>query len=303
VKTDTIFYRLFQSFPSIFFELINQPPEAANAYQFSSVEVKQLSFRIDGVFLPASNTPSLPIYFVEVQFQPDSKFYSRFFTEIFLYLDKTQLRNNWRGVVVYPSRSIDTGETERYIELLNPQRVRRIYLDDLGSTPQSSIGIGTVQLIVEPEETAGAKARALIDQARLEITDEAAKGELIQLIERIIVYKFPQESQEEIEQMLGLGELKQTRFYQEVFQEGIQEGERRGKLKAVPSMLTLGLSVEQIAQGLDLDAEQVRQAAVSHLLASEMSTEQVAEALGLEVEAVREIEASIPQSEETTEEE
>jgi predicted transposase YdaD len=68
-------------------------------------------------------------------------------------------------------------------------------------------------------------------------------------------------------------------------------------------MLTLGLSVEQIAQGLDLDAEQVRQAAVSHLLASEMSTEQVAEALGLEVEAVREIEASIAQTEETTEQE
>ncbi|HEY9711431.1 MAG TPA: DUF2887 domain-containing protein [Oculatellaceae cyanobacterium] len=87
MKTDTIFYRLFQSFPSIFFELINQPPEAANTYQFSSVEVKQLSFRIDGVFLPSSDTPSLPIYFVEVQFQPDSKFYSRLFTEIFLYLD------------------------------------------------------------------------------------------------------------------------------------------------------------------------------------------------------------------------
>jgi predicted transposase/invertase (TIGR01784 family) len=302
VKTDTIFYRLFQSFPSIFFELINQPPEAANAYQFSSVEVKQLSFRIDGVFLPASNTPSLSIYFVEVQFQPDSKFYSRFFTEIFLYLDKTKLRNNWRGVVVYPTRSIDTGETERYIELLNPQRVRRIYLDELGTTPQPSIGIGTVQLVVEPEETAGTKARALIDQARLEIADEAAQRELIQLIERIVVYKFPQKSPEEIEQMLGLGELKQTRFYQEVFQEGIEEGERRGKLKAVPPMLALGLSLEQIADGLGLDVEQVRQAAVSHLLASDMSVEQVAERLGLEVEAVRHIEASNAQSDEPTEE-
>jgi predicted transposase/invertase (TIGR01784 family) len=302
VKTDTIFYRLFQSFPSIFFELINQPPESANAYQFSSVEVKQLSFRIDGVFLPSSNTPSLPIYFVEVQFQPDPKFYSRFFTEIFLYLDKTQLRNNWRGVVVYPTRSIDTGETERYIELLNPQRVRRIYLDELSSNPQPSIGIGTIQLVVEPEETAGTKARALIDQARLEIADETAKRELIQLIERIIVYKFPQKSPEEIERMLGLGELKQTRFYQEVFQEGIEEGERRGKLKAVPPMLALGLSLEHIAEALGLDVELVRQTAVSHLLASEMSVEQVAEALGLEVEIVRQIESSNAQSDKPLEE-
>ncbi len=85
VKTDTIFYRLFQSFPNIFFELINLPPETANIYEFSSVEVKQLAFRIDGVFLPKSNTVSSPIYFVEVQFQTDKKFYSRLFAEIFLY--------------------------------------------------------------------------------------------------------------------------------------------------------------------------------------------------------------------------
>jgi predicted transposase/invertase (TIGR01784 family) len=294
VKTDTIFYRLFQSFPSIFFELINQPPESANAYQFSSVEVKQLSFRIDGVFLPSSNTPSLPIYFVEVQFQPDSKFYSRFFTEIFLYLDKSPLRNNWRGVVVYPTRSIDTGETERYIELLNSQTVRRIYLDELGTTPQPSIGIGTVQLVVAPEETAGRTARALIDQARLEIADEATQQELIQLIERIISYKFPQKSREEIAQMLGLSDFRQTRVYQETAQEA--------KLETVPFMLTLGASVEQIAEGIGLDVELVRQTAVSHLLASEMSVEQVAEALGLEVELVRQIEASNTQTDEPIEE-
>ncbi len=122
MKTVTIFYHLFQNFPAIFFELINQSPETANYYQFSSVEVKQLAFRIDGVFLPHNNLSSFPpIYFVEVQFQADKKFYSRLFTEIFIYLDKTELRNNWRGVVVYPNRSTDIGETERYLELLTSQ--------------------------------------------------------------------------------------------------------------------------------------------------------------------------------------
>ena len=265
MKTDTIFYRLFQSFPSIFFELINQPPEEANAYQFSSVEVKQLAFRIDGVFLPVSNAPSLPIYFVEVQFQPDKKFYSRFFTEIFLYLDKTELTNNWRGAVVYPTRSVDTGQTERYIELLTSQRVRRIYLDELGSTPEPSIGIETLKLVIEPDESAGTKARELIDQAREKIADEVAKRELLQLIETIIVYKFPQKSREEIEQMLGLSELKQTRVYQEALEEGKLEGKLEGrlegKLESVPRLLALGLSVEQIAEALGLDVERVRQAA------------------------------------------
>jgi len=55
MKTDTIFYQLFQSFPSIFFELIQLPISEANNYRFDSVEVKQLSFRLDGVFLPQNN--------------------------------------------------------------------------------------------------------------------------------------------------------------------------------------------------------------------------------------------------------
>ncbi|GBF79157.1 hypothetical protein AsFPU1_0549 [Aphanothece sacrum FPU1] len=111
---------MFQTFPQTFVELINYPPETANLYQFSSVEVKQLAFRIDGVFLP--NALSQPIYFLEVQFQSDVNFYSRFFSEIFLYLSKSELRNNWYGVIIYPHRGVDTGETSRYEELLNSGR-------------------------------------------------------------------------------------------------------------------------------------------------------------------------------------
>ena len=148
VKTDTIFYELFQSFPKIFFELINLPPEVANNYDFSSVEVKQLAFRIDAVFLP-NNDPKTPIYFVEVQFQEDKEFYSRFFGEIFLYLHKTELNNNWIGIVFYPTRSIDVGETERYSELLLSGRVRRIYLDELEETTPPSIAVETVKLVIQ----------------------------------------------------------------------------------------------------------------------------------------------------------
>jgi predicted transposase/invertase (TIGR01784 family) len=256
LKTDTIFYRLFQSFPSIFFELLEQPPESANAYQFSSVEVKQLSFRIDGVFLPLENAPETPIYFAEVQFQPDKTFYSRFFAEIFLYLDKTELTNDWLGVVIYPTRNTEATDTRQYRELLNSGRVRRIYLDELGSTGQS-IGIETVKLVVEPEETAANKARQLIEQARQEVSDEAHKRELLQLIETIIIYKFTQKSREEIQAMLGLGDIRQTRVYQEA----LEEGEIRGKLKTVPYMLSLGATVDQIAEVLNLSVEEVRQAA------------------------------------------
>ncbi len=38
MKTDSIFYQLFQTFPRCFFDLLNLPAETVNDYQFSSKE-------------------------------------------------------------------------------------------------------------------------------------------------------------------------------------------------------------------------------------------------------------------------
>jgi predicted transposase YdaD len=53
--------------------------------------------------------------------------------------------------------------------------------------------------------------------------------------------------------MLGLGDLRQTRVYQEALEEGM--------LKTVPLMLKLGATVEQIAEALSLNIDDVRKAA------------------------------------------
>ena len=49
---------------------------------------------------------------------------------------------------------------------------------------------------------------------------------IVNLVETILVYKLPTLSREGIRSMLGLTDtdLKQTRFYQDVFTEGRQEG-------------------------------------------------------------------------------
>jgi predicted transposase/invertase (TIGR01784 family) len=72
-----------------------------------------------------------------------------------------------------------------------------------------------------------------------------------------MVYKFPQKSRQELEAMLGLGDLKQTKVYQEAE----KEGERKAKIESVPRLLQMGLSLEQIAQGLNLPIEEAKQAA------------------------------------------
>ncbi|MEH1859129.1 MAG: Rpn family recombination-promoting nuclease/putative transposase [Nostoc sp.] len=189
MKTDSIFYRLFQEFPSIFFELIGNPPETANTYQFASVEIKQTAFRIDGVFLPIQDEES-PIYFVEVQFQPDTEIYLRLVSEISLYLRQNRRKNPWRGVVIYPSRDIDIGEKEDFIEFFHSQRISRIYLDELGSAASLPIGIATIKLVIEDEDTAINSAKELINRTQQAVNLQLPQKQLLELIETILVYKF-----------------------------------------------------------------------------------------------------------------
>jgi predicted transposase/invertase (TIGR01784 family) len=254
MKTDTIFYRLFQTFPGLLFELIDFPSELANFYRFSSVEVKQLSFRIDGVFLPERE--DLPIYFTEVQFQNDPEFYARFFAEIFLYLKQTRLKNNWRGVVIYPNRRVERENIERYRELLQETRVQRIYLEELAESPPDSLGLATLELVSLPEAQVLNRGRELIVRVR-ETGVENRQQELLELIETILIYKLPRITRKEIEAMFSLSELRQTRVFQEALEEGRQEGEIIGKLASVPLLLRAGVNPQEIAASLGLSLEQV----------------------------------------------
>jgi predicted transposase/invertase (TIGR01784 family) len=107
-------------------------------------------------------------------------------------------------------------------------------------------------------------SRKCCNRTKQAVNLQLPQKQLLELIETILVYKLPNISREEIEAMFGLSELKQTRVYQEAKQEGKEEGKQEGrfeaKLEAVPKLLTLGLSVEQISQALDLNVAQVQQA-------------------------------------------
>jgi predicted transposase YdaD len=59
MKRDTIFYRIFQQSPGLLFDLLPSRPPNAHDYTFTSIEVKETSFRIDGVLIPP--TPDGPL--------------------------------------------------------------------------------------------------------------------------------------------------------------------------------------------------------------------------------------------------
>jgi predicted transposase/invertase (TIGR01784 family) len=84
------------------------------------------------------------------------------------------------------------------------------------------------------------------------------RKKIIDLIETIVLYKFPQMSRGELAAMFSINDLRQTRFYQEVLQEGREEGWKEGKLAEIPVLRELGLTDEKIAEILGLALELVQ---------------------------------------------
>jgi predicted transposase/invertase (TIGR01784 family) len=111
-------------------------------------------------------------------------------------------------------------------------------------------------LIIAPTARAIEQGKQLIPRIRQELPKVKQQQELLELIETILVYKLPQVSRKEIEAMFSLSDLKQTKVYQEA----LEEGKLAAKLASIPRLLALGLNFEQIAQALELEIEQVRQA-------------------------------------------
>jgi predicted transposase/invertase (TIGR01784 family) len=222
LKTDSIFYRIFQSRPSILFELLGQSPELAQGYSFESVEIKQVAFRLDGVLLPALDAPDQTVWFIETQMQDDTEFYHRFFAQIHLFLKLHPKTYDWQSIVIFPSRNIEPKNLRLHRTLINSDQVHRVYLEDFSDTPTESLGIGMMQLIVSDTVDAIAKAKALLVKTQPLSKTDAKLSAVVELIETIIVYKFPSLGREEIERMLGLSELRETKVYREAMQEEAQ---------------------------------------------------------------------------------
>lgn len=222
MHTDTIFYQIFLTFHTLLFELLGQPTENAEGYHFTSAEVKEKSFRFDGIFMPDS--VEKPIYFVEVQFQYKPDFYWELITEINIYLNQYKPEQDWQAVALFPKRSLDVDKLTNYQqELVNSGRIKRIYLDEL---PSGSIGMGLIELIISKENQSQELVKNLMARTKTEISNDIERQGIIELLESVLMSKFSQLSRQEIEAMFLLSDIKQTRVYQEAKEEGEQEGKK-----------------------------------------------------------------------------
>jgi predicted transposase YdaD len=93
--------------------------------------------------------------------------------------------------------------------------VHRIYLGELKGVLTDSLGLGMMQLILAKSGDAVAQARSLLAKTQAQNRTDSKIAAMMELIETIVFYKSPLLSREEIERMLGLSELRETKIYQE----------------------------------------------------------------------------------------
>lgn len=144
-----------------------------------------------------------------------------------------------------------------YRGFLASQQLYQVYLDELEVNTTSTLGLGIVRLVVADQSSAINLARSLITTTRESVADAAVGQKIMELLERILIYKFTELPTKEIEAMFTLEDLKKTRVYQEAE----AEGQIKGKLETIPLLLEAGFTVEVIAERLGLDIQLVRQVA------------------------------------------
>jgi len=223
MKRDSIFFKICEQNPNLLFELVDQKPPGAGKYSFYSTTLKETEFRIDGVFLPPDNATPKIAYFAEFQFQKDERLNFRFFTELMMFMDKNNKSDNpyddWRGILIYGSRSLEPSNCTIHHALLNSKQTHRIYLNELGNLREQPLGLALMMLTIVRKRDAVESAKFLIEKAKTESKSKLSEEAIIDLVATIIIYKFSTLKRKEVETMLGIT-LEESRFYQDAKVEG-----------------------------------------------------------------------------------
>src|ERR1700677_1268608 len=84
------------------------------------------------------------------------------------------------------------------------------------------------------------------------------KFDAIEFIETVLVYQFPHWSREEIEKMLQVSDVRQTRVFQEAKEEGKQEGKDEATATIAARLLEIGHPIDEVAKVTGLSEAQIQ---------------------------------------------
>lgn len=221
MRTDALFYELFQAAPQTFFELLQITPTCP--YRFESITIKMSEKRIDGVLEPSQAGER--IYFAEVQAFPDEVIYWRVLREVATFFEQRPALkdNDWQALVLWLNKDDDPG----YSTLLNLSRQplsRLVSVDLLALLPKlqaNALSLNVLRpLLAETEED----VRKNLQQWAQNIQqtpnlDQQTETRLLTILAQFVEQKFRSLTYKEISDMLRLTPLAETISGQELIKD------------------------------------------------------------------------------------
>ena len=248
MHTDSPFYQLFLLLRESIFYLINRDPALADFYEFTSVEIKELKRRIDGVYCPQRVEDSY--IFVEVQFQSDPTLYQRLVMEGLTYLSQQDPENeDWLMVAIWPRQSMDPGIPGYYKTFQH--QIIRIYLDQLPLDVQP-LGLVLMRMMSSDRDP---EIRELGERA-LKQARESRNVETLKLVQMLLSYRYPNLGTEELAKMFTFSKEDMKKL--KVYQQGSQEGSRETAVKVIRKLAQQGSSLTAIAEIVEWDPLEVQ---------------------------------------------
>jgi predicted transposase YdaD len=174
------------------------------------------------------------------------------------------------------------------LNALGLAHLKCFYLNEMGEDAYQSLGLGILKLIVEGKRKAKFVAKQLADKAKQELNNQANQKRFLELIESILVNKYPKLSREDIEEMLSLNLIRGTRYYQELEEEITAKVEKKVTAK-VEKRVKARVKEEVKAEVKEEVKAEVKLDTAARLLQRGISPEEVAAILDLDIEFVRNI--------------
>lgn len=222
MKTDALFHEFFQLVPQALFELLQIQPGCE--YSFHSPVVKASERRLDGLLEPTEE--GHPRFFMELQGYDDKTVYWRSVQEVGQYHAQRPSLNgtDWRMILLFLDKAYDPG----------PQTLGPLYSENIpwlirGNIPELLEQVNNPSPILNVLRPLIAKSESEVQQEaptwaaeirQMPVLEQATKERLLTLLTQFVVQKFSEASAKEIEKMLQLKPLEETRAVREWMQQG-----------------------------------------------------------------------------------
>jgi predicted transposase YdaD len=155
MKTDVLFYSLFELEPALLVHLAHLDIPETVQYKFQAIELKDIAKRTDAVLVP--DTKVAPLIIAEVQFWKDATIYDRLVSESARLRLQMREYQNLQMVVVFPSPEVDPGAGV-WRGLVERGIIRIVYLNEAleeqsnNNRPEERGALWLMNLTVSPHD-------------------------------------------------------------------------------------------------------------------------------------------------------